>query len=152
MKPSEIKAKLIRFCAQRERSEKEVKEKLRELSAPESWAEELESEGWWNQERFARAYAFDHWNLNHWGKEKINQGLRAAGVSSDARNKAIESIPKEEYIQKLYRLFQRKLDLANAPISEEQLHKIRMYFFRKGYGWEDIQLAENEGGVNPKSL
>lgn len=142
MSSPEVRAQIIRFCARRERSQKEVNDKIGELHAPFQWLEELQLEGWWNQERFAKAYAFDHWNLNHWGKEKISQGLRAAGVDSGLRKQVLNNLPHEEYLQKLKRLMQRKKQSYAQDITEELRQKIRSHFARKGYSWDDISDAE----------
>lgn len=142
MESPEVRAQIIRFCARRERSQREVLDKIRELQAPTEWLEELQQEGWWNQERFAKAYAFDHWNLHHWGKEKINHALGLAGVDSALRNKIISGLPQEDYIGKLSRLIQRKEEMVGFPITEEKRLKIRNHFLRKGYNWDDIQNAE----------
>jgi len=144
MPSSEARAQIIRFCARRERSQREVLDKIRELQAPTEWLEELQQEGWWNQERFAKAYAFDHWNLHHWGKEKISQGLRAAGVDSDLRKQVLSGLPQEEYLQKLKRLMQRKQESYAQDISDELRQKIRSHFAGKGYSWDDILDAEKE--------
>jgi regulatory protein len=132
MPSPEVRAQIIRFCARRERSQREVLDKIRELQAPSQWLEELQEEGWWNQERFAKAYAFDQWNLHHWGKEKISQGLRAAGVDSGLRQQVLNNLPQEEYLQKLKRLMQRKQQSYAQDITEELRQKSRSHFARKG--------------------
>ncbi len=142
MPSPEVRAQIIRFCARRERSQREVLDKIRELQAPTQWLEELQQEGWWNQERFAKAYAFDHWNLHHWGKEKISHGLRAAGVDSRLRQQVLNNLPHEEYLQKLKRLMQRKQQSYAQDITEELRQKSRSHFARKGYSWDDILDAE----------
>jgi regulatory protein len=142
MPSPEVKTKIIRFCARRERSQREVNDKIRELQAPTQWLEELQQEGWWNQERFAKAYAFDHWNLHHWGKGKINQELKAEGVAAELRALAVNTIPQEEYILKLARMIQRKI--PKEPLTEEKKYKLRMHFLRKGYTFADIEFARQD--------
>ncbi len=141
----DLKAKIIRFCALRERSEKQVKEKLYTLNAPVEWLEILKEEGWWNQERYAKAYAYDHWNLHHWGKAKINQELKREGVVEELRALAIETIPQDQYIHKLARMIQRKIETRKESITDDERYKLRMHFLRKGYTFAEIELAEQDG-------
>ena len=141
MSSPEVRAQIIRFCARRERSQREVLDKIRELQAPSQWLEELQEEGWWNQERFAKAYAFDHWNLHHWGKRKIAHNLRFHEVPIDLINHALSYIPEDEYLLKLKRMMQK------APGSEKRINnkfKIRQHFLRKGYGMDEIERVEAE--------
>lgn len=135
------KAKIIRYCAIRERSKREVLEKITKLGGPVEWLQELEQEGWWSQERYALAFAFDHWNLYHWGKRKIAYSLRSNGVPSNFIEKALSNIPDSEYLEKLKR---RMKKMASPNDSSVDRLKIREHFLRKGYSFDEISLVELE--------
>lgn len=80
------KAAIQRYCAFQERCQSEVEERLRSMGVlPEAQADlvaELMSEGYLNEERFARAYARGKFRIKGWGPRKISQGLQAKRVSS----------------------------------------------------------------------
>lgn len=141
MESPEIRAQIIRFCARRERSQREVLDKIRELQAPTEWLEELQQEGWWNQERFAKAYAFDHWNLHHWGKRKIFHSLRFHNVPLKLIEQALSAIPEEEYLLKLKRMMLKK---SAAGKDTHNQHKLRQHFIGKGYVMDEIERVEGD--------
>ncbi|MBM3170479.1 MAG: RecX family transcriptional regulator [Bacteroidetes bacterium] len=141
MPSSEARAQIIRFCARRERSQREVLDKIRELQAPTEWLEELKQEGWWNQERFAKAYAFDHWNLHHWGKRKISHSLRFHDVPPKLIEQALSLIPEEEYLLKLKRMMQKKTGAEKDDLNQ---YKIRQHFIGKGYLMDEIERVERD--------
>jgi regulatory protein len=73
--PSEVKKKIYHYCAYQERCHQEVRNKLYDLGSTTSEVEEMIShlitEGYLNEERFARAYAGGKFRLKNWGKMKI---------------------------------------------------------------------------------
>lgn len=139
MKRKDGRDELIRFCVRRERSKREVEDKIVKLGLPIEWLQELEQEGWWSQERYARAYAFDHWNLYHWGKQKIAYALRSHGVPSNLIEKALSTIPNTAYFEKLKR---RMKKMAGPNESSADHLKIREHFLKKGYSLDEIVRVE----------
>ncbi|MDE5544376.1 MAG: RecX family transcriptional regulator [Bacteroidales bacterium] len=94
--------KLMRYCAYQERSESEVRLKLRTLGAPaalgESVLKKLREENFVNEERFARAYVRGKFRINAWGRLKIRNGLRAKGVDEKLISRALsEEIDEKQY-------------------------------------------------------
>ena len=78
--PEQAYAKIRHFCAFQERSHQEVKMKLSGYGI--AWADanlllsKLIEEGFLNEERFAKSYASGKFNIKHWGRIKIKQGLK----------------------------------------------------------------------------
>src|SRR4051812_20096141 len=79
-------SKIFRYCAYQERSHREVKIKLFEYGLPSSQVEEIIShlitEGFLNEERYAKAFAGGKFRIMKWGKLKIQKELESSGVSS----------------------------------------------------------------------
>ena len=70
----------MKYCAYQERSQSEVRNKLKSLKVYyeiiEQVIAELINQDFLNEERFARAYARGKFNINGWGKRKIIAGLK----------------------------------------------------------------------------
>jgi regulatory protein len=110
--PDELLLKLENFCAYRERCPKEVRLKLAELGAEKNIANEiflaLETDKFFDETRFALAYAGGKFRNNNWGKVRIKMELRMREISPDIIQQALEAIDPEEYQLLLLKLLQRK--------------------------------------------
>ena len=73
---------------------------------PEAQADlvaELMSEGYLNEERFARAYARGKFRIKGWGPRKITQGLQAKRVSSACISLGLSELSDDEVREYLVR-------------------------------------------------
>ncbi len=115
--------KLKKYCAYQERSQFEVKQKLRQhgISGEEAdfVVSELISENFLNEERYARAYARGKFKIKHWGKKKIVSGLRQKGVSEACIRMGLMEIPESSY-NALLRAQIAKLLTGNESTMEKQ--------------------------------
>ncbi len=131
------KLKAARYCAYRERTQREVREKLHSYGlgwdAAEEVISELITEGFINEERFAIAYASGKFRLKKWGKLKIQQGLESHGLTNYCIKKALGSIEDPDYHQTLRKLISekwRKLEIDDLFVRR---HKAAQYVMSKGY-------------------
>lgn len=106
--PDEALQKMERFCAYRERCPKEVRSKLAEFGLSRADAEQiyqvLEEDKFFNEARFAMAFAGGKFRYNYWGRVRIRQELKMRSISPELIAQALDSIDQEEYealIQKL---------------------------------------------------
>ncbi len=110
--PDEALAKLEYFCAYRERCPKEVRAKLADLGLRGNDAEQifevLREDGFFNEERFALAFAGGKFRMNHWGRVRIRLELRMRDISPDIVQQAIDSIEEAEYLKLLEQLMEKK--------------------------------------------
>jgi len=110
--PDEALAKLEHFCAYRERCPKEVRTKLADLGLRGSDAEQifevLRDDGFFNEERFALAFAGGKFRMNHWGRVRIRLELRMRDISPDIVQQALDSIEEGEYLKLLEQLMEKK--------------------------------------------
>jgi regulatory protein len=110
--PDEILAKLENFCAWRERCPKEVRAKLTELGARGEIADQiyevLHTDGYFNEARFAHAFAGGKFRINHWGRVRIRLELQVRGISSVLIREALESIDEAEYLARLLQIMEQK--------------------------------------------
>lgn len=138
--PDEILAKAEHFCAYRERSPKEVQQKLADLGAPGDVAEQiysvLESEGYVDAERFALAFAGGKFRVNHWGRVRIRIGLRQHGIPDRLIEAALGGIGEEPYRQMLQTLLEKKRRQLDGDPNARQ--KIAAYLANAGFEQELI--------------
>ncbi|MBX2890961.1 MAG: RecX family transcriptional regulator [Saprospiraceae bacterium] len=110
--PDEALAKMEHFCAYRERCPKEVRAKLAELGMKGADAaqilEVLSEDGFFDEERFALAYAGGKFRMNHWGRVRIRQELRMRDINESVIRRALGSIDEQEYLKLLNQLVEKK--------------------------------------------
>jgi regulatory protein len=131
-----------RRCAAREWAPRQVATWLREQGAdPEQVAlllEELETEGFLDPGRYARAFVNDKHRLRAWGRLRIQQQLRSDGISDSDIAAALAALDPDEYQAQLQQVLRRKLrelglEAEQAQISAENVAKVYRYAAYKGY-------------------
>ncbi len=149
--PSEARKKLYHYCAYQERSHQEVKGKLYELGMLSNDVEEiithLITEGYLNEERFAKAFAGGKFRVKNWGRIKIIQGLEAKGLTKNCIKAGLKEIDDSDYLRTLEYLIKRKSD----QIEEENLFvkrdKLSKYVINKGFepdlAWQLVKEIVN---------
>ena len=108
----EALAKLEYYCAYQERCPKEVRTKLSDLGMRGEAAEQifnvLQEDGFFNEERFAMAFAGGKFRVNHWGRVRIRIELRMRNIAPDLIEQALASIDEDAYIGLLQDLIEKK--------------------------------------------
>ncbi len=109
---NEAREKIAAFCAYRERSQVEVREKLFSYGLiPEVVDElimELIQQNFLNEERFARAFVRGKFRIKKWGRQKIKSALYRHGLSVYVLQKAFEEIDDKAYDNTLNDLLEKK--------------------------------------------
>lgn len=140
--------KLEKYCAYQERSHKQVYDKCRSLGLSEDQANELLVElirsNFLSEERFVTAYVKGKFKIKNWGKHKISQGLKLAGVGTKMIHESIQVIDKEEYYKTIQDLASNKLKTVKANSEFEKKLKVQRFLMSKGYSLDDIQTALKE--------
>lgn len=143
----EAREKLRAFCAYRERSQVEVREKLLGYGIIPDVAEELITEliqeNFLNEERFARAYVRGKFNIKKWGRQKIKQGLYRHQLSDYVLRKAFEEIDDQKYIETLEALVDKKLRETRIRNEFQRNGKVAAYAISRGFEpdlvWEVVK-------------
>jgi len=151
LNPAEARQKLYHYCAYQERSHQEVKGKLYELGMHSNDVEEiithLITEGYLNEERFAKAFAGGKFRVKNWGRIKIIQGLEAKGLTKNCIKAGLKEIDDSDYLKTLEYLIKRK----SEQIEEENLFvkrdKLSKYVINKGFepdlAWQLVKEIVN---------
>lgn len=135
--PAEAKGKVQRYCAYQERSHQEVRNKLFEYGLFSNDVDQLLSDlitdGFLNEERYAKAFVGGKFRMKKWGRIKIVNALEAQGLSQNCIKIGLKEIDPGDYISTLDSLLEKK----GNEIDEENIYakrdKISKYAIQKGY-------------------
>lgn len=134
---SEAREKIQRYCAYRERSHREVQEKLRAYGLAENKVQalmaELIEQQFLNEERFACAYTRGKHRHNGWGWLKIKQGLQYHHLSDYLLKKAQAELTGEEYQKNLQALAHKQWYQYKALKPFARRGKTARYLMQRGY-------------------
>ncbi|MNK84954.1 recombination regulator RecX [compost metagenome] len=145
-------AKAESFCAYQERSQKEVRGKLLDLGMRGDDLEEIITDlilnNFLNEERFAMNYASGKFNIKHWGRIKIKQGLKLKGVPDKMLQKAIYSLDEDDYLLTLEKLAVKKAESLSENDPFKRKMKLMSYLQAKGFETDLILLVLKASNLN----
>ena len=125
------------FCAYQERTQQEVRDRLKEWGVWGDDAEEVIAEliqqNYLNEERFAKAFAGGKFRVKGWGKRKIKQHLQQRGITGYNLDQAMKEIEPDDYRATLADLLAKKRRTLrdDNPLIVKQ--KLVRYALSKGY-------------------
>ena len=127
----------MQYCAYRDRSHKEIEEKLREMrmipAACEQIIIQLMQENFLNEERFARSFVRGKFRIKKWGRIKIKQELKFREISAPLIKIALTEIDEKEYFKTLTILTEKKNALVKEKDPFKKRKKLAGYLLQKGY-------------------
>lgn len=133
----EATLKLMQYCAYRDRSQKEVEDKLIEMrmipAAREEIIIKLMQENFLNEERFARSFVRGKFRIKKWGRYKIKQELKLKDISSPVIRLAMTEINESDYKSTLYSVAEKKLPLVKETNPFKKKKKLYDFLSSKGY-------------------
>ena len=137
------KAKAAALCSKSEQCRQDVWQKLIRWKCPEEdipvIIEELATEGFIDEKRYACAFVRDKFRFNQWGRNKIRYALKQKGIPEASISHALEEIGPEEYKQCLTKLMQRKHKQVQHKPKEKQMPAVINYLAGKGFEYEIIK-------------
>jgi regulatory protein len=140
--------KIFRYCAYQERSHREVKAKLFEFGLSSAKVDEIISylitEGFLNEERYAKAYAGGKFRIMKWGKLKIQRELESSGVSSRNIARGLSEITSSEYSQTLLGLVKKKSNEVEDDNIYKKKNRVARFVMGKGYEPELVWEIVND--------
>jgi len=135
--PAEALSKIYRYCAYQERSHREVKAKLFDYGLRSGEVDEIVSrlitEGFLNEERFARAFAGGKFRMMKWGKLKIQRELEIAGLTSKCIARGLTEIDQRDYLKTITTLVKKKLAQTLEPDIFKKKNKVARFVIGKGF-------------------
>lgn len=129
--------KLRAFCAYQDRAHSEARKKLHQLGVWGNDEEEiiaaLITEGFLNEERYARNYARGKFRTKNWGRRKIEYNLELKQVSPYCIRKGLEEIDEEDYTNTIKKLAARRDAMMRTLPPGQRHHRIKEYLISKGF-------------------
>lgn len=145
---TEALVKIRHYCAYQERAHKEVKQKLFEYGLYASEVDEILSqlitEGFLNEERFAKAFAGGKFRIKKWGRVKIQNELEMLGLTPRCIQRGLGEIDDRDYRKTLSQLLEKKFEEVNEPNAFKKRDKVARYAIGKGYEPELVWLLVKE--------
>lgn len=135
--PTEALARAYRYCAYQERSHSEVKNKLYEFGLSRNDVDDLLSrlitEGFLNEERFARAFTGGKFRMKNWGRLKIVSELEAHGLTSNCIRLGLKEMSEDDYRDTLNKILVKKSDQLTEENEFVKRDKLSKYAIQKGF-------------------
>lgn len=129
--------KAASYCSYRERTQQELRNKLYEYGLYGDEVEEIISsmitDGFLNEERYAKAFAGGKFRINNWGKLKIKLALAQKHISSYCIQEALKEIDDDGYVKKIDLLIEKKTEEISDRNEYILKNKIAKYLINKGY-------------------
>ena len=133
----EASQRLMQFCAYRDRSHKEVEQKLIEMrmipEAREQIIIQLMQEGFLNEERFARRCVGGKLGMKKGGRIKMRRHLELREISEPIIRLALSEIEEDQYLKTLEELLDKKQRLLTESDPFKRKRKLTDFLLRKGY-------------------
>jgi regulatory protein len=129
--------KAARYCCSEERCRSQVTEKLKQWDVPKEMADGiligLENAGFLNEDRYAELFVRSKVRQNNWGRYKITQALKAAGVKQEAIQYGLSQLDEQTYVDALNNVIRKtqKLIHENNPTLKQR--KIIQHAISKGF-------------------
>ncbi len=136
------------ICSRGEKCSHKIKQTLLDWELTEDEAEpvleELISEKYIDDKRYARSFARDKFQFNKWGRIKISYHLRAEKISSSNIDSALEEIDETEYRDVLLGILQEKSKKIKAVNQYDKKAKLVRFAQSRGFESDLIFAAINQ--------
>jgi len=137
-----ILKKIHHYCSYQERCISEVEQKLKDLAVQRGKIpgiiNQLQKEGYLDEERFAKAFAGGKFRLNKWGRHKIEFEMKIRGIPELMIQEGMIEIDETEYLQTLRELMTHKFNEIKSDKNVNIREKILNFAYGKGYEMELI--------------
>lgn len=137
LSPAEARQKIYAYCSYQERSHQEVRTKLFGYGLYSSEVDEILShlitEGFLNEERFAKAFAGGKFRIKNWGRVKIIHELEAKGLTSNCIRSGLKEIDEGDYQEVLHDLLMKKNEHLEGEDPFTKRDKLAKYGIQKGF-------------------
>ncbi|WAC10446.1 regulatory protein RecX [Dyadobacter pollutisoli] len=135
-----ILQKAASYCAYQERTQDEVRQRLKKWNVWGEEADELIAElismNYLSEERFAKTYAGGKFRIKNWGRMKIKQELQRRGLSTYSIEKGMNEIEDKVYVEGLRTLLTKKKILLSKTETDAFKLKNKLARFALGKGYE----------------
>jgi len=136
------------FLKTRERSKKEIRDKLKMKeylpSVIEKVLEKLERLNIVNDKRFAEMFVRDRTRLNPKGRRALQMELAQKGIDKKTIEEVLlETFSEDVEAESLKKIFEKAEKKYSGFEDQEKKQKIIKYLFSKGFSWDIIESITN---------
>lgn len=125
------------WCAYQERCQQEVRDKLYDWGMYPDGVEQvisaLISDGFIDEERFAKAFAGGKFRIKKWGRVKIRIELKRRKISDYCIRKGMQEIDERDYMATLKKLADEKSRKTKEKHPLKKRYKVMSYLVSKGF-------------------
>ena len=129
--------KARKYCAYEERCQQQVRDKLYDWELHQKEVEQiisqLISEGFINEERFAKSFARGKFRIKKWGRVKIKYELKKHRISDYCIKSGLQEIDEKEYINTLQESAEKKSKLIKEKHPLKKKYKLMTFLVGKGF-------------------
>ena len=147
-----ILQKAASYCAYQERTQDEVRLRLKKWDV---WGEEADeiiaeliSQNYLSEERFAKTYAGGKFRMKNWGRMKIKQELHRRGLSEYSIEKGMKEIGDQAYQEGLKELLTKKKILLERTETDKFKLKQKLARFAMSKGYESELIWKTIEEIN----
>ena len=134
---TDVKQKINKYCAYQERTHLEVRNKLFEYGLTSDDVDllvsQLITDGYLNEERFAKTFAGGKFRIKGWGRIKIIHELEAKGLTKNCIHLGLKEIAEADYVESLQILLKKKAAIVQTDDDFIRRDKIARYAIQKGF-------------------
>ena len=134
---------LAALCAQAEHCQWEMLEKMRRWEVSEDAQARimarLVKERYVDDERYARAFVKDKVRYNKWGRRKVEQALWQKHIDEAIRQRTLDEVDDEEYLDVLRPLLKQKRKSIKASSDYELNQKLVRFALSRGFTFDIIR-------------
>jgi len=146
--PEVVRDRIRQWCDRGERAHTDVITKLRNWGVPTSeraeLLAELISDNLINEERYAGAFASDHFRLRGWGPVKIAHALKQKGVSERNIERALRMLPQEDTPALMKKAVERILPRLHGLQAWQKQQKAGRYLLSRGFSSDGVWPFVNQ--------
>lgn len=133
-----IRQRMTEYCSKSEHCKSEVLKKLQTFSLPaneiESIIQYLETEGYLNELRYAKAFANDKLRFERWGRLKIRYALLQKKIEESVIDNALKDIDEDTYLQILSEEMKKKIkSLPGSLNTFDKKQKLFRFGYQRGF-------------------
>lgn len=147
-----INDKIRKYCSIQERCISDVLNKISTWGLNQEEIDKLIDklfcEGFINEDRFAKVFCRGKFNINGWGIQKIKHELRKKNISEINIKNAIRIIKKNEYLEVLEKLINRKERSIKDTDVFTKRNKIARFLLQRGFEseivWQKIKEKKDD--------
>jgi len=148
----EALVKAQNLCAEKEKCESEIKQKLFDWKLPikdhEEVIDQLVNDKFIDEQRYALYFAKDKFTYNKWGKIKIEFTLKQKQIPNNFIKDALEKIPEKDYENLLETELIKKLKTLKD--TDEYTIKSKLVRFASSRGFESGKVFDKVSEIIEK--